>query len=83
MVSDLVRTTDRATRILDDLLDLARSSVGSDIPIEKSQTDMPRHVTQSPTNCEASTKSKLSQSFRKVIRTAFGTRQEWARSSPI
>jgi signal transduction histidine kinase len=40
LVSDLVRTTDRATRILDDLLDLARSSVGSDIPIEKSQTDM-------------------------------------------
>lgn len=40
MVSDLVRTTDRASRILDDLLDLARSSFGTDIPVAKSQTDM-------------------------------------------
>ncbi|UQR64903.1 RsbRD N-terminal domain-containing protein [Bradyrhizobium sp. C-145] len=40
IVSDLVRTTDRATRILDDLLDLARSSFGIDVPIAKSQTDM-------------------------------------------
>jgi signal transduction histidine kinase len=40
VVSDLVRTTDRATRILDDLLDLTRSSFGTDIPIAKSQTDM-------------------------------------------
>lgn len=40
VVSDLVRTTDRATRILDDLLDLARSSFGTDIPVAKSQTDM-------------------------------------------
>ncbi len=40
MVSDLVRTTERATRILDDLLDLARSSFGTDIPVAKSQTDM-------------------------------------------
>lgn len=40
VVSDLVKTTDRATRILDDLLDLTRSSFGTDIPIAKSQTDM-------------------------------------------
>ncbi|MGC2087037.1 MAG: HAMP domain-containing sensor histidine kinase [Bradyrhizobium sp.] len=40
IVSDLVRTTYRATRILDDLLDLARSSFGTDIPIANSQTDL-------------------------------------------
>jgi signal transduction histidine kinase len=39
-VSDLVKTTDRATRILDDLLDLTRSSFGTDIPITKSHIDM-------------------------------------------
>lgn len=40
LVSEMVRTTDRATRILDDLLDLTRSSFGTDIPVEKAKTDM-------------------------------------------
>ena len=40
MVSELVRTTERATRILNDLLDLTRSSFGTDIPIAKAKTDM-------------------------------------------
>ncbi|WP_425113622.1 ATP-binding protein [Bradyrhizobium sp.] len=40
MVAEMVRTTDRATRILNDLLDLTRSSFGTDIPVEKSETDM-------------------------------------------
>jgi signal transduction histidine kinase len=39
-VSELVRTTERATRILNDLLDLTRSSFGTDIPIAKEKTDM-------------------------------------------
>lgn len=40
MVSELVRTTERANRIVDDLFDLTRSSFGTDIPIKKSQTDL-------------------------------------------
>jgi signal transduction histidine kinase len=40
VVSELVRTTDRATRIVNDLLELTRSSFGTDIPIVKSQTDL-------------------------------------------
>ena len=40
MVSDLVSTTDRATRILDDLFDLTRASFGTDIPVKKARTDM-------------------------------------------
>jgi signal transduction histidine kinase len=40
VVSELVRTTERATRILNDLLDLTRSSFGTDIPISKAKTDM-------------------------------------------
>jgi signal transduction histidine kinase len=40
VVSELIRTTDRATRILNDLLDLTRSSFGTDIPIARSRTDM-------------------------------------------
>jgi signal transduction histidine kinase len=38
--SEIIRTTDRATRILDDLLDLTRSSFGADIPLKKSNTSM-------------------------------------------
>jgi signal transduction histidine kinase len=40
VVSEIVRTTHRATRILDDLLDLTRSSFGTDIPVEKCHTDL-------------------------------------------
>ncbi|MDI3560629.1 sensor histidine kinase [Bradyrhizobium sp. Arg816] len=40
MVSDLVSTTDRASRILDDLFDLTRASFGTDIPVKKARTDM-------------------------------------------
>lgn len=40
MVSDLVRTTDRASRILDDLFDLTRMSFGTEIPVKKTRTDM-------------------------------------------
>jgi signal transduction histidine kinase len=40
VVSELVKTTERATRILNDLLDLTRSSFGTDIPIKKTETDM-------------------------------------------
>ena len=40
VVSELVRTTERATRILNDLLDLTRSSFGTDMPIAKAKTDM-------------------------------------------
>lgn len=40
VVSELIKSTDRATRILDDLLDLTRSSFGTEIPVSKSQTDM-------------------------------------------
>lgn len=36
-VSEIVKTTGRATRILDDLLDLTRSSFGTDIPLGKSR----------------------------------------------
>jgi signal transduction histidine kinase len=34
------RTTDRATRILNDLLDLTRSSFGTDIPLGKATISM-------------------------------------------
>lgn len=37
IMSEIVRTMERATRILDDLLDLTRSSFGTDIPLGKSQ----------------------------------------------
>jgi signal transduction histidine kinase len=40
IVSELVRTTERATRILNDLLVLTRSSFGTDIPITKAKTDL-------------------------------------------
>ena len=40
MVSELVRTTDRAARILDDLFDLTRSSFGTEIPIKKARADL-------------------------------------------
>ncbi len=40
VVSELVRTTERATRILNDLLDLTRSSFGTDIPVVKGKTDI-------------------------------------------
>lgn len=40
VVSELVKTTDRATRILNDLLDLTRSSFGTDIPLAKTKFDM-------------------------------------------
>lgn len=40
VVSEIVRTTDRATRILNDLLDLTRSSFGTDIPLAKAETSM-------------------------------------------
>jgi signal transduction histidine kinase len=40
VVSELIKSTDRATRILDDLLDLTRSSFGTEIPVSKSQTDL-------------------------------------------
>jgi signal transduction histidine kinase len=40
VVSELIQTTDRATRFLNDLLDLTRSTFGTDIPVAKSQTDM-------------------------------------------
>lgn len=35
VVSEMVKTTNRAIRILDDLLDLTRSSFGTDIPLKK------------------------------------------------
>jgi signal transduction histidine kinase len=40
VVSEIVRTTDRARRIVDDLLDLTRSSFGTDIPLAKAKTSM-------------------------------------------
>lgn len=40
VMSELVKSTDRATRILNDLLDLTRTSFGTDIPVAKSKTDM-------------------------------------------
>lgn len=40
VVSEIVKTTERATRILNDLLDLTRSSFGSDIPLVKDKTSM-------------------------------------------
>jgi hypothetical protein len=40
VMSELVRSTDRATRILNDLLDLTRTSFGTDIPVAKSKTDI-------------------------------------------
>jgi signal transduction histidine kinase len=40
LASEIVKTTDRATRILNDLLDLTRSSFGTDIPLEKAKTSM-------------------------------------------
>ena len=40
VAAEMIRTTGRATRILDDLLDLTRSSFGTNIPVEKSKTDM-------------------------------------------
>jgi signal transduction histidine kinase len=40
VVSELVQTTARATSILNDLLDLTRSTFGTDIPIKKSKTDL-------------------------------------------
>ena len=40
VVSELIKSTDRATRILDDLLDLTRSTFGTEIPVSKSQTDL-------------------------------------------
>jgi signal transduction histidine kinase len=40
VVSELIKSTDRATRILDDLLDLTRSSFGTEIPVSKSRTDL-------------------------------------------
>lgn len=41
VMSELVKSTDRATRILNDLLDLTRTSFGTDIPIARTKTDMP------------------------------------------
>lgn len=38
--SEIVKAADRATRILDDLLDLTRSSFGTDIPLGKAKTSM-------------------------------------------
>ncbi|HXE06057.1 MAG TPA: HAMP domain-containing sensor histidine kinase, partial [Bryobacteraceae bacterium] len=40
VVSEIVRTTERATRILNDLLDLTRSSFGTEIPLIKAKTSM-------------------------------------------
>jgi signal transduction histidine kinase len=40
VVSELVKTTERATHILNDLLDLTRSSFGTDIPIARAKIDM-------------------------------------------
>ena len=40
VVSEIVKTTDRATRILDDLLDLTRSSFGTDIPLGKTKASL-------------------------------------------
>lgn len=40
VVSEIVKTTDRATRILNDLLDLTRSSFGTDIPLKKATTSI-------------------------------------------
>jgi signal transduction histidine kinase len=40
VASEIVKTTDRATRILDDMLDLTRSSFGTDLPLAKSETSM-------------------------------------------
>ena len=39
-VSELVKTTERAARILNDLLDLTRSSFGTDIPIARAKIDI-------------------------------------------
>lgn len=38
--SEIVRTTDRATQILNDLLELARTSFGTEIPLVKAQMDI-------------------------------------------
>jgi hypothetical protein len=38
VVSDIIRTAGRATQILDDLLDLTRSSFGTEIPVAKKQS---------------------------------------------
>ena len=40
VVSDIIRTAGRATQILNDLLDLTRSSFGTEIPIAKAQIDI-------------------------------------------
>ena len=40
VVSGLIKSTDRATRILDDLLDLPRSTFGTEIPVSKTQIDL-------------------------------------------
>jgi signal transduction histidine kinase len=40
VVSDIIRTAGRATQILDDLLDLTRSSFGTEIPVARSKIDL-------------------------------------------
>jgi signal transduction histidine kinase len=40
VVSDIIRTAGRATQILNDLLDLTRTSFGTEIPIAKTQIDI-------------------------------------------
>lgn len=40
VVSDIIRTAGRATQILDDLLDLTRSSFGTEIPVAKAKVDL-------------------------------------------
>jgi signal transduction histidine kinase len=40
LASQIVSTTERATQILDDLLDITRSAFGTDIPIVKAPMDM-------------------------------------------
>jgi signal transduction histidine kinase len=58
VVSELIKSTDRATRILDDLLDLTRSSFGTEIPVSKSQTDL----------------AALSETIADELRSVHGTR---------
>ena len=79
VVSEIVKTTDRATRILNDLLDLTRSSFGTEIPVTKSNTDMTALCRQIADETLSINQSRRVEVTHEGDPSVTGMRHEWGR----
>lgn len=79
LASQIVKTTERATQILNDLLDITRSALGTDIPITKAPMDMGQLGLQLAEEMRTAPAAGLSTSTSPETRRANGMRPAWGK----